>query len=184
MRQIVASSPLDNSDMVLGRLEADLPESIQLPNTLSINLIDSIADCKYLPRVCMNNRKAATVLELDSLNCAITAKSGAIYRQMGKTSARNVVSPDRVAVWSATKVGNSCSPVFLLAGNELIFLFSKHLGHKGEGASAETWGPVISYRLAELQNTINEWEGEKAYEYQIDVIHSIDGAKSMLHKDN
>jgi len=159
--------------MLLGRLVSDLPETIQLPKILGTNMIDLIADCKYLPGICMNNRKAATILELDSLNCDVTASDKKTYRQMGKTSGGNVVSPERSSIWVSTVVGNSSSPVFLLAGNDLIFLFSKHLGHKGEGASAETWGPVLSYRLTEVQNKINEWEGTDASGYQVGVFQDL-----------
>jgi len=55
----------------------------------------------------------------------------------------------------------------------LVFLFSKHLGYKGEGASAETWGPVFSYRMTEVQDKINQWEGADASGYQVNVLQDI-----------
>jgi len=175
-RHVERTHLLAGSDMLLGRLNDDLPEAIHLPMVLSTNLLGSITSCKYLPGVCINNRKAATILELDGMNCDVPVVGGGVYHQMGKTSAANVVSSDRVAVRSATVVGNSSSPVFLLIGEELIFLFSKHLGYKGIGASTESWGPVITYRLTVLQGKINEWEGEDAHAYQINVINSIDNS--------
>ena len=178
-RTVGLTYTIPGSDLLLGRLDADLPETIQLPMVLNEELLDSIAGCKYLPSVCINQRKAATILELDSLNCSQMSSNGYTYRLLGRTSATNVVSHARSEMRGATVDGNSGCPVFLVAADRLIFLFSKHLGYRNVSTWTPTWGPVFSYRLTEVQNKINEWEGPEAGEYQIEVFHGF-GAEDPI----
>jgi hypothetical protein len=70
-------------------------------------------------------------------------------------------------VRGATVDGNSGCPVFVVAGNDLVLLFSKHLGQKGGETWKRYWGPVLPFRLEVIQRKIDEWEGADASQYQI-----------------
>jgi len=157
----------------VGLLEASgfryVPSIVRIPKVLNAESANYVDECKYLPCVCINQRKAATVLELTRLKCTVTS-GNYTYRQMGSVSATNVVGSCRAVLRAATADGNSGSPVFLLVNDELIFLFSKHLGVPGVATWTPSSGPTISYRLAEVQSKINQWEGEISNDYQINVI--------------
>ena len=63
--------------------------------------------------------------------------------------------------------GNSGCPVFLVVGNELLLLFSKHLGHLSVETWSSSWGPSLPFRLEAIQRKIDEWEGVNTGSYQI-----------------
>ena len=55
----------------------------------------------------------------------------------------------------------------LVVGNELVLLFSKHLGSHTEDRWCRFSGPMLPFRLESIQNKINEWEGPDAGQFQI-----------------
>ena len=67
----------------------------------------------------------------------------------------------------ATVDGNSGCPTFIVAGNDLVLVFAKHLGYKEILTGSRSWGPNLSFHLEAIQNQINEWEGEDAILYQL-----------------
>jgi len=172
---VVALHGIAGSDMLLGRLASDLPTSIKIPKVLDEDLADAISGFKYLPIVCINQRKEATVLEMESLNVsAVNVDNGILYHNLAHTSSTNLVSDERLSIRGATIDGNSGSPCFLLVEDELVYLFSKHLGYKNQSVWSPSWGPLISHHLVDIQNTINAWEGGNAGSYQMHVIHLDD----------
>ena len=66
-------------------------------------------------------------------------------------------------------MGNSGSPSFLLIGNELVFLCSRHAGYKDVEHWAKGWGPVAFPRLSEIQNKIDELEHSPDNPYRLNV---------------
>ena len=156
-----------SDDLRLGRLNEALPDSFKPAHVLSTNAVRYIASGKYLPTLCLNQVKKATVLELVELDAETTSIGGGHFYHYGHTSYTNLVSVQRCNLRATTVDGNSGCPVFLVAGDELVLLFSKHLGYQG----VETWspfrGPLLSFRLGAIQNKINEWEGVNASQYQI-----------------
>ena len=57
--------------------------------------------------------------------------------------------------------------MFLLVGNELVLLFSNHLGWKDTETWSRHWGPLLYSRLNAVQRKINQVEGDDAGLYQI-----------------
>ena len=55
-----------------------------------------------------------------------------------------------------------------VVGNELVFLFSKHLGQKNGETWQRYWGPMLPFRLDAIQHKIDQWEGDDASQYQIE----------------
>ena len=77
------------------------------------------------------------IAELDALDCEVTDDRGIQYQHYSRTSQTNYVSLQRCRVRGTTV--NECSgcPVFLMVGDKLVLLFSKHLGYR----DVETWSP-------------------------------------------
>ena len=165
-RLLLRSSPISD-DLFLGQLNAPLPDSFKPASVMSTNYVHYLSTGRYLPTLCLNQEKGATVLELEDLNCRVLENGGPWHSRYGKTSMTNYVSTQRNNIRGATPGGDSGCPVFLVVGNELVLLFSKHLGSKDEDRWCHFWGPTLSFRLEAIQNKINEWEGSGADQYQI-----------------
>ena len=165
-RLLLRSSPISD-DLLLGQLNAPLPDSFKPASVMSTNYVHYLSTGRYLPTLCLNQEKGATVLELEDLNCRVLENGGPWHIRYGKTSMTNYVSTQRNNIRGATPGGDSGCPVFLVVGNELVLLFSKHLGSKDEDRWCHFWGPTLSFRLEAIQNKINEWEGSGADQYQI-----------------
>ena len=165
-RTLVGSERIAD-DLRLGRLNEPLPDSFKPANVPSTNIISYLATGKYLPTLCINQEKGASVAELIAWDGEITDNRGIHYRHYGCTSQTNLVSVQRCNVRGATVDGNSGCPIFVVAGDELVLLFSKHLGQKGGETWKRYWGPVLPFRLEAIQRKINQWEGENANMYQI-----------------
>ena len=163
----LALSERISDDLRLGQLNAPLPDSFKPASVMSSNYVHYLSTGKYLPTLCLNQMKGATVLELEDLNCRALEKGGWWHDQYGRNSLTNYVSMQRNNIRSATPGGNSGCPVFLVVENELVLLFSKHLGSDTEDRWCRFWGPMLSFRLEAIQNKINEWEGPDAGQYQI-----------------
>ena len=166
VRTLVASKPISD-DLLLGQLNLPLPDSFKPASVMSTNYVHYISTGRYLPTLCLNQEKGATVLELEDLNCRVLETGGKWHGQYGKTSMTNYVSVQRNNIRGATAGGDSGSPVFLVIGNELVLLFSKHLGSRTEDRWCNFYGPMLPFRLEAIQNKINEWEGPDAGQYQI-----------------
>ena len=69
-----------------------------------------------------------------------------------------------------TTDGYSGCPVFLVMGNQLVFLFSKHLGHPGVRTWTPNWGPMITHYLDMIQSRIDLWEGDESEKYRLNVL--------------
>ena len=154
-------------DLRLGRLDEPLPESFRPACVAPTNFASRLVSGRYLPTLCINHAKAATVLELVALDSETTDNLGRHHVHYGNTSWTNCVSNQRCEIRDATFDGFSSSPVFIVAGNDLILLFTKHLGTKNLDAWWRSWGPMLTFGLNAMQNKINEWEGENAPLYQI-----------------
>lgn len=61
----------------------------------------------------------------------------------------------------------ACGPV---VGADLVFLFAKHLGSSTEQTWCPFYGPTIVPREELIQNVINQWEGDDADLYQVDIM--------------
>ena len=166
MRTLVQSEQISD-DLRLGKLDAPLPDSFKPASVLSTNFVRYLSAGKYLPTLCLNQVKGATVLELESLDCRALKTGGIWYSQYGKNSQTNVVSLQRRDIRGATLGGNSGCPVFLAVGDELVLLFAKHLGSLTEETWSPFWGPMLPFRLEAIQSKIDEWEGDDADQYQI-----------------
>ena len=166
MRTLVQSEQISD-DLRLGKLDAPLPDSFKPASVLSTNFVRYLSAGKYLPTLCLNQVKGATVAELMAVDAEITASGGRHYAHYGNTSYTNLVSSQRNAVRGATVDGNSGCPVFLVVDNELVLLFSKHLGYRNIETWSPFWGPMVPFRLEAIQSKINEWEGDDADQYQI-----------------
>ena len=156
-----------SDDLQLGQLDDALPSSFKPASVMSTNYVSYLSTGKYLPTLCLNQEKGATVLELEDLNCRALETGGSWHSQYGKNSMTNYVSIQRNNIRGATLDGNSGCPVLLVFGNNLVLLFSKHLGWPGTETWSPFWGPTLSFRLEAIQNKINEWEGPDAGQYQI-----------------
>ena len=167
-------------DLQLGRLNEPLPQSVKISKVLPPNYADYIGSGRYLPTICMNQEKAATVLEVADLNCETTDNGGNHYFEYGSLLPDNYVSSDRHNVRAATSGGNSGSPVFLVADGELVFLFSKHLGFNDNLTWTYSYGPAVTPRLTLIQNQINAWEGENAILYQVETL-DLDSFEAIVN---
>ena len=119
-----------SDDLMLGRLDEPLPDSFKPAHVPTTNIVRYLSTGKYLPVLCLNQEKGASVAELISIDTETTSNSGIHYRHYGCTSQTNLVSLQRCNIRGATVDGNSGCPVFVVAGNELVLLFSKRLGQK------------------------------------------------------
>ena len=158
-----------SGDMRLAQLDKPLPDSFIPTKILSSDFSPHLASGKYLPSVCLNQEKAATVLEVGDLNTSTVDEYGRRVFQYGKIQNTNVVTTARARIRGASYDGNSSTPVFLLAGNDLVFLFAKHLGSKNKHTWATEWGPMIPFRTTEIQNKINTWEGTNSVLYKLNI---------------
>jgi len=154
-------------DLLLGRLDSPLPDSFKPASVMSTNFVNFLSTGRYLPTLCVNQEKCATVLELENLNVETVDKWGRHYAQYGMNSHTNIVSSQRRAVRAVTYGGSSGCPVFAVVGDELILLFAKHLGYSNEETWSPFWGPMLSFQLEKIQRTINQWEGADASLYQL-----------------
>lgn len=170
----VDNLPLATDDFLICRLKNPLPPSFKPARILPYNFADYVQSVKYLPAICFNQEKAATVLELSGADCHVTDKYNNEFWHYGEASSTNIVSDFRVAMRGQNLDGYSGSPVFLLAGSDLVYLFSKHLGIKDKDTWMPTSGPMVSLRLEYVRQIIKEWEGEDAELYQLDVINLSD----------
>ena len=159
-----------DDDLRLGQLNEPLPPTVKLPKVLPVAYADYLATGKYLPTLCMNQEKCATVLELAKTDCEVTDSSSRRHFHYGQLLSDNFCSEQRHAIRAATLGGNSGSPVFLVAGADLVFLFAKHLGSSTELTWCPFYGPTVMPRETLIQNMINQWEGEDAGLYQIDIM--------------
>ena len=157
-----------SDDLRLGRLDEALPESFTPAHVPSTNIERYFASGKYLPVLCFNQEKGASVLELTTIDGETTDNNGWHYNHYGSTSNTNLVSVQRCNVRGATVDGNSGCPVFVVADDKLILLFSNHLGFRDAETWRPHWGPGIPFRLEAIQNRIDEWEGDDAYLYQVE----------------
>ncbi len=174
-RRVIEEVNISGSDIQLGRLDGDLPDSIKLPKVLDFDTVRLLANIQYLPAVCLNQDKAATVLEMASFDTSIVnSNTGRRYYHLGKCSETNHVSLERCAIRGSTPPGNSSCPVFFLAGDELVLLCTWHMGNPNASRWANFYGPVVSYWLDTIQNKINQWEGDSAGNYQIEVLDRND----------
>ena len=175
IRTIVSSIRIPGTDLRLGRLNEDLPDSISVPKVLPANFSRYVGKGKYLPIVCLTHKKTASVAELATLDCSQRCSDDNItYNQLAKTEETNYVSSVRKQIRAATVDGLSGSPVFLVVDNQLVFLFSKHMGYRDRATWAPNWGPMISYHLDTIQSVINNWEGSNASRYQLNILSSAD----------
>lgn len=153
-----------SDDIRIGRLDEPLPESFTPVKILPADFADYLVTGKYLPAVSISQDKDATILELLDLNCTASG-----HNRYGATSSTNLVSRQRCVIRAAARDGNSGTPVFLLVGNELVFLFAKHLGWRGVDRWSPFWGPMAPLRLQEIQSRINDWEGDNAHLYPLNL---------------
>lgn len=166
VRELVQSSWISD-DLRIGRLDSPLPDSFRPASVMSTNFVNYLSTGRYLPTLCVNQEKCATVLELENLDIATIDRYGKHYVHYGMNSYTNVVSSQRCAVRAVTYGGSSGSPVFAVVGDELILLFAKHLGSWTEETWSSFWGPMLSFHLEAIQQRINQWEGADASLYQL-----------------
>ena len=166
VRSLLRSYPISD-DLRLGCLNEALPESFKPAQIPATNIVHYLATGKYLPTLCLNQEKGASVAELIAIDTETTSDRGIHYQHYGCTSQTNLVSAQRCNVRGATVDGNSGCPVFVVVGDELVLLFSKHLGQKGGETWRRYWGPVLPFRLEAIQRKIDEWEGDDASMYQV-----------------
>ena len=170
-RTVTGDYNIPDTDFRLGRLNEDLPATISTPKILPADYAKFLHDGKYLPVVCVTHEKSASVAELIELNCSqVCATDNVRYHFLGHTAATNHVSVARNRIRAATTDGKSACPVFLVAGNQLVFLFSKFLGYSGLRTWSPYWGPMISHYLRDVQSKIDSWEGDDADRYQLDFL--------------
>ncbi|MDO5317171.1 MAG: hypothetical protein Q4G65_00955 [bacterium] len=170
-RMVVSAYTVPGTDLRLGRLDEDLPDSISIPKILPSNYVDEISTGKYLPGVCLTHEKTASVAELSDLDCSQrNSSNNVLYHQLGQTASTNHVSLARNRIRAATTDGYSGCPVFLVMGNQLVFLFSKHLGHPGVRTWTPNWGPMITHCLDMIQSRIDLWEGDESEKYRLNVL--------------
>ena len=167
VRSLLKSYPISD-DLRLGCLNEALPESFKPAQIPATNIVHYITTGKYLPTLCLNQEKGASVAELITIDTETTSDRGIHYQHYGCTSQTNLVSAQRCNVRGATVDGNSGCPVFVVVGDELVLLFSKHLGQKGGETWRRYWGPVLPFRLEAIQRKIDEWEGPDASQYQVE----------------
>ena len=165
-RTVVKSEPISD-DLLLGRLNEPLPDSFKPARISTTNLLSYLATGKYIPALCLNQEKGATVLELAALDAEATRTGGGHFFHYGHTSHTNLVSTQRCNVRRAAVDGNSGCPVFVVAGNKLVLLFAIHLMNRGIETWTNSWGPMLPFRLEVVQQKINEWEGDDANQYQV-----------------
>ena len=165
--RLLSGTKYIRDDLLLGRLNEPLPESFKPAYIAPTNFASRLESGRYLPTLCINHAKAATVLELVTLDCEHTDGNGRHYSHYCNTSWTNLVSSQRREIRGTTVDGMSSSPVFIVAGCDLVLLFTKHLGWRDRDRWWPAWGPMLPFDLNTMQNKINEWEGENAHLYQI-----------------
>lgn len=166
---IVDSYNVPDSDLYVGRLDRDLPTTIQIPYLLPEDYEDYLYIGKYLPIVSMNQNRSASVLEIEQIN-GVERVNGVAYYQMTRTRSEPPINMSRSDIRYATIDGNSGTPKFFLLGDRLVFLFSTHGGVSGSTEWGFWVGPNISHRLNAVQRAIDNWEGEIASRYQLNVL--------------
>ena len=161
---------IPGSDLCIGRLDGLLPETIKLPKILGPGYEEYICNGRYLPQICVTHFKAATVMETMSMDYTILNSSNGIrYRQLGAFAATNMVGSQRAFVRGLVDRGNSGSASLLVAGDELVFLFSRHMGQRINVSWGAGYGPNIAYRIEEIRSKIRQWEGADADLYPLEV---------------
>lgn len=168
LTRTVVDRKVISDDLLLGQLDVPLPDSFKPAHVPSTNIFCYLAAGKYLPTLCFNQEKGATVLELAALDSEATRIGGGHFYHYGHASYTNLVSAQRCNVRGATVDGNSGCPVFLVVGNELVLLFSNHLGWVGVETWSRHWGPMLPFHVEAVQNQINQWEGTNASQYQLE----------------
>lgn len=163
-----------SDDLCLAQLNKSLPSSFKPVKLLAGNIKPHLNLGKYLPTICINQERTATVLELANLDTHIVDSDGILHVQYASTSRTNIVSDARFGIRSITYDGCSGCPVFLLNGTDLILLYSKHLGWRGVDTWSPSWGPMLSFYLNEIQDYINSWEGDDSDRYQLDIFYLQD----------
>lgn len=166
----IVNDVLISDDLRLGRLDEPLPSTIKLPKIPPADIANYVSSGKFLPTLCVNQEKAATVLEIDDLDIDVVSSGGGHYHHYVRTATDNVVSGDRHAIRAATLGGNSSTPVFLVVGNDLVFVFSKHLGSWTELTWCNFYGPATMSRASAVQQQIDVWEGADAGQYQMELL--------------
>ena len=167
MRQVSQLNPISD-DLLLGRLNEDLPSSFKPVSIPSTNIVRYLSSGKYLPLLSFNQEKGATVLELTGWDTETRDKYGNQYRHYSETGSTNFVTHQRSNIRLATVDGNSSCPSFIVVGNKLALLYIKHLGYKEIVTGSTSWGPAIPFRGDLIQDNINEWEGANANLYQLE----------------
>ncbi len=159
-----------SDDLQLGRLDEPLPTSFKPASVPTTNIVRFLSTGRYMPTLCLNHEKGGSVSELVALDCETISDRGIHYQHYGCTSQTNLVSVQRCSVRGATVDGTSGCPVFVVVGNELVLLFSKHLGQKNGETWQRYWGPMLPFRLDAIQHKIDQWEGDGASQYQIETL--------------
>ena len=167
-RRTLARFDVISDDLLLGCLDEPLPVSFKPAHIPSTNLVRYLSSGIYLPTLCLNHEKGGSISELVALDCETISDRGIPYQHYGCTSQTNLVSVQRCNVRGATVDGTSGCPVFVVVGNELVLLFSKHLGQKNGETWQRYWGPMLPFRLDAIQHKIDQWEGDDASQYQIE----------------
>jgi hypothetical protein len=135
---IIAQTSIPGGDSTIGRLSGLLPETICLPKILPSDYEDYIGNGAYLPTISLNWDAAAIVLEINTLD---RRAAGELLHYCGLEST-NVVSQQRAIVRGLVNKGYSSTPTFLLLGNDLIYLCSKHTGDRLDTQWGPYWGPI------------------------------------------
>ena len=164
---VVNSWTVPGSDLCIGRLDGLLPETIKLPKLLGPGFEEYICNGRYLPQICVTHFKAATVMETMGMDYSILNK--VLYKQLGAFASTNMVGSQRAFVRGLVDRGNSGSASFLVAGDELVFLFSRHMGQRINVSWGAGYGPNIAYRIEAIRNKIRQWEGADADLYPLEV---------------
>ena len=156
-------------DLRIGRLNEPLPASFKPVKIFPVNFQQYLGTGKYLPVINFNQTKQAIVQELREIDCKVKDPDANLdCIQYGKVSSVNMITEKRRAVTAVAGNGLSGSPVMLLVNDELVLVFSKHLGSPTPAANAKTFcGPVVSYHLDMIQYWIEYWEGDDADEYPL-----------------
>ena len=138
---IVANKSLAGTDITIGLLSGDLPESVTPVSILSADYRQYLGDAKYVPRLLLDREEKAFISDSNALSYRTTDSDGLVP-----------VDVDRSKYFKEVIVGDSGNPKFFVCGNTAIIACALHVF--GTGASGR--GPFVTYYRKRVQAVMDE----------------------------
>lgn len=132
-----------NTDIQIGLLDSDLPPEVVPAKLLPNGYERYISTGRGLPVITLNQHESAYVMELAAMP---TCRLG---NRVSTVTCQESNFPVRESFFRSVITGDSSSPRFLLAGNQLVLLHVMWYGGRGSGT-------LLAHYAAEIQRAMNQ----------------------------